>query len=487
MRDIGCVVLFLLPFAGFGLFAAVQAVRTASAGDVGQAGLLAIFALVFGGVGIGGIAGVLAGRRKLAEADALRANHPESPWLWRTDWAAGRIEDSGRTARWGAWIFAGLWNLISIPSAWLAVRSAMEKGNKAALIALLFPLVGLGLLVAAVRATLRYRRYGVSVLELKTTPVALGHGLIGAVRTTSDLTARDGFRLVLNCIRRVTRGTGKRRSTSETILWQEERRVPGRLGRTEHGMATTIPVAFGLPADGSPCDDRDRNDRVLWRLEVSADVPGVDYHSSFDVPVFRTAGSATPRTAEEERELLDPSGSAEYRQSPASRIQVATNRRGTEINFPAARNPGAAFGVTVFLALWVGCIALMIYLGAPLAFPIVFGLVALLLVWGALELWLRVTRITVEGGTVTVGSGYLTPSRERRFSADEITEVAASTGMQAGGRLYYDLTLVPSTGKRVIAGHGIQDKREAEYLVEVVNGALGAGRGGGQNGKAAIA
>ena len=48
------------------------------------------------------------------------------------------------------------------------------------------------------------------------------------------------------------------------------------------------------------------------------------------------------------------------RQPPDSRIQVTTNRRGTEILFPAARNPGAASGVTLFLAVWIGAIGFML-------------------------------------------------------------------------------------------------------------------------------
>lgn len=38
---------------------------------------------------------------------ALRARHPDAPWLWREDWASGRVEDSNRGTMVAAWIFAG--------------------------------------------------------------------------------------------------------------------------------------------------------------------------------------------------------------------------------------------------------------------------------------------------------------------------------------------------------------------------------------------
>ncbi len=290
----GCLVLFLLPFAGAGVVAGYQAFRVGS-GDWGQAAMLAVFALVFGGVGFGGIAAAAAGRRRLAEAAALEARHPASPWLWRADWAAGRIEDGSRTHMWTAWAFAAFWNLISLPAAVMAVRAAVTEGRTAAWLALVFPLVGAGLLVWAVRTTLRYRRYGISVLELATVPGGVGHSLAGIVRTTSLLQPHDGFLVRLRCIRRVTRGSGKHRSTSETVLWEEERRVRGEPSRTAHGMGMAIPVGFPLPLDAAPTDSRNARDQVLWRLVVAASVPGVDYESTFEVPVFRTAASDRPR------------------------------------------------------------------------------------------------------------------------------------------------------------------------------------------------
>ncbi len=38
---------------------------------------------------------------------------------------------------------------------------------------------------------------------------------------------------------------------------------------------------------------------MIWRLVVTADVPGIDYSATFEVPVFRTVESDTPLTAEE--------------------------------------------------------------------------------------------------------------------------------------------------------------------------------------------
>lgn len=374
---------------------------------------------------------------------------------------------------WGAWVFAALWNLVSFPSAFVGVRAALEQGNKAAFIAVLFPLVGIALLVRAVRATLQYKKYGVSRLELSTLPGVIGRGLTGTVRAPASLRPAEGFQVTLSCVQRVTTRTGKSTSTTENILWQEKRRVPGEPSRTAAGMETHIPVAFRLPADARACDASDSTDRVLWRLQLSASVAGVDYQPVFEVPVFRTPESDRPDPVDGGRLAETTSGVAEYQQPANSRIVVTTNRRGTEILFPAARNPGAAASLTLFLVIWWGTVVVQVYLGAPSFFPIATALFGILILIGALDLWIGVSRVTVDSGSVNVATGYLLPGRERSIAAADVADVSVAIGMRAGSTVYYDVALVQKGGKKVIAGRYIRDKREAEWLAATIKGALG--------------
>ena len=466
----GCLVLFLLPFAATGVGTGIGALREAVAGDWEAAAFLGLFGLTFGLVGLGGIVAVLRAGRVAAEAEALRARHPEAPWLWRADWAAGRVEDGSRGTMVAAWIFAAFWNLISIPGAYFGVRQALEDERRGALLVLLFPAVGLGLLVWALRATLRYRRYGISRLALATVPAPVGRELRGTVEAPAVLEA-PGVLLTLTCLRRVTRGSGKNRSTSETVLWQEEQRATPSGSRTAAGTATSIPVAFRIPADAQPADETNPRDRVLWRLAVSAAVPGVDYHSTFEVPVFRGG--------EAESELAGDSPPPAVATSPfvppaTSRITVSRTRRGTEIDFPAARNPGASAGLTAFLAIWMLAVWATVHLDAPLPFQVIFGAVGLLLAWAVAASWFGVSRVTVGDGAVTVAYGVFAPVREQRMAVEEIGEVVTRIGMQAGGTPYYDLVLVRRDGRRVPAGRSIRDKREAEWLADTVRKALNA-------------
>jgi hypothetical protein len=292
----------------------------------------------------------------------------------------------------------------------------------------------------------------------------VGHALEGTVRTPAGLRPSDGFRVVLSCIRRTTSGSGRNRSTTESVLWQDERQVSG--------SALGVPVAFAIPADAVPSDPSRDADRTLWRLAVSADVPGVDYAATFEVPVFHTAASDRPRTAEELAVAAQSAVPADYRPPPGSKIQIDTTRRGTEIFYPRARNPGMAAGLTAFTAIWAGAVWATIAFHAPLIFPIVFAGFGLLLVYVTLDQWLRVTRVMAGDGAVTVASGWLGPGGERRIGAAEIADVTIKIGAQSGGTPYYDIVIVTKAGRRVDAGGGIRDKREAEWLAEVIKRAV---------------
>ena len=304
---LGCLIFFFLPFCAFGVGAAIGAIAFALAGEWPAAGFLTLFALVFGGVGFGMPFAVLVGRRRAREAERLRQAHPDEPWLWRPDWAAGRIECASRGGLIAAWSFALFWNSIAFTIPFFIIPPALQEGEKFVLFLLIFPIIGLGFLAWAVRATLRYRKYGVSVLRLATLPGIIGRLFQGVIIARTLIHSHDGFHVTLSCVHRTVTGSGDNRKTHEEVLWQEERTIT-----RPHVVegATAVPVAFRIPDDARKSDHSDPSNSIVWRLEVAAAVPGVDYQAHFDVPVYRTAESELPLTeAELEAADLSPAAS----------------------------------------------------------------------------------------------------------------------------------------------------------------------------------
>lgn len=474
LLGIGCLVAFLLPFGMIGAWTVMLGVRQLGQGSWLQAAMLCGFGLVFGGFAAGGMYLLAVGWRKLKEQSARKAAHPDEPWLWEPEWASGRINDSSRGTLWTSWAFAAFWNLVSVPVGYLGLQEAIHKGNHAAFVALLFPVAGAGILVWAIRSTLRYTKYGVSRLELDTLPGTIGRTLGGAVRVSGRFESDLSFDAVLTCISRVTTGGGKNSSTSEKILWQDEAPVRGAEIRDVTGPATRIPIQFRIPSDARPSDSTNSRNRIIWRLKLSASVPGVDYESVFEVPVFRTAESELPLPDQEDQAVQNEAALlAGYRQPPGSRISVTRTVRGTEIVFPAGRNPGVTVGSTIFTLVWAGIVAGLLRWHAPLIFPIFFSLFGLILLYATINFWLMVSRVVVSEGKIIVAEGYLTTGRERTFASSELTDVVLSIGMQNGQRPYYDIVLTRTNGRKVTAGRWVRDKREAEWLAATIRNALG--------------
>lgn len=460
------LVLFSVPFVGFGLLALVQATEALGARDWRQAGMLGVFGLVFGGSGAGIAIGGLVGSRRASEAAALRERHPAEPWRWRADWASGRIRDASRAGTVFAWLFAAFWNLISLPVAVFAVPPAVRNGEYAALAALIFPVVGAGLVVWAVRSTLHRRKFGTSLLELARVPGVIGGSLGGNL--LARLPAGGAVDLTLTCVRRITTGSGKHRSTREEVLWQDDRSVTGHPIRRADGMWLQVPVEFRLPGDASASDDSDPNDRIVWRLGARAELDGLDYHASFEVPVFRTAESEAAEIAGDGAQAP----AAAVTEPPEPTIVVSPGPTGVRFEFPPARHKGVAATLTVFWLIWSGITAGLLLFGAPLLFGIVFGIFALLLLFGVLRLWFGATTVEIgpEGAAVhdrTLGIG-----GTRRIPAREVADVEVKIGMQANGRAFYDLRLRDTRGRRTAAGGMLRDRREAEWLASRMRDAL---------------
>jgi hypothetical protein len=462
----GCIAAFGLPFLLIGIGVTGSAVANLAAGASGSEPLLrGAGGLVFALVGAGIISAAVIGHRLERARLALRTRHPEAPWRWRPDWDAGRVTDASRATMLVAWGFALFWNSI----AWISMAAAMGEveGWRLAAVAL-FPAVGAGLLVWAVRETVRYRRFGASVLELATLPGVIGLGLAGTVHVPSALHRAEEYRVTLRRIERTTSGSGRNRRTHEFTRWEEQASARSLRGAT----GVSVPVSFRIPAGEPPSTVELAGSTTVWRLEVRAEVPGVDYAARFEVPVFAVPAGSEGAVGEDHR-FADAPSPGDYRQPRDSAIRVSESRRGTEIYFPAARNPGAAIGLTAFLAIWCAATGLMTVLDAPLIFPIVFGLFALLLGWGALQLWLGTTHVTLAGSEAVVRKGLAGTGREQRVSRNDVAAVEVRIGMQAGGRAFYDVWIVGKDRRKVAAGSAIANKREAEWVAHLIERGLG--------------
>ena len=397
------VVLFMLPFCGVGLFCIALALREAFSGqaEMGTVLFLGLFGLTFGGVGLWMILRALKGYQSSQQVDERKTQHPNEPWLWREDWAAQAIKDSNRSSVGYTWFFTLFWNLISVPmSLTVLPREVLQNRNYPALLGLLFPLVGAGLLIWAIRATLRWKKFGTSVLELATLPgVICGH-MKGILQTRTALLPEEGLSLKLTCINRTVSGSGKNRSVNEKILWRERQVIPkDRIEARVQG--SSIPFTFEIPYHAKETDGKNMDNAILGYVDAAASVPGVDYGAQFEVPLFRTSESDPDFAPAREAEVPEQMAEDLTHIGSHGGITVRPGQQGgTEVYFAPARNVRVALALTVFTLIWSAVIWFMMRQGAPIFFSIVFGLVDLVLLYAVLRLWLGVSKVLVESGQV---------------------------------------------------------------------------------------
>lgn len=251
-----------------------------------------MFGIVFGGAGAGlMIAGLRSGRgsRKLRLA---RLQHPAEPWMWRDDWANRQAVPSSGSGAWGLAFMAVFWNLISWPMVVLFLPKLMQEGNVVGYFFLLFPLVGILLAVAAVKAVRSWRRFRLAELHFQAVPILLGGELVAGLRLPERLQPRQGLALALRCLRKEVHGSGKHRRVTEVTLWEDKQVAPAQSSRDP--TSSLWPVHFLVPYDQPPSDTEPGAQDIVWRLHATAQVDGPDLDLTFEIPVFGRVATPPP-------------------------------------------------------------------------------------------------------------------------------------------------------------------------------------------------
>lgn len=435
-------------------------------------------AWAFGGVGLLFLVttfgkALFRSRRRSGEA-APEVEAEGGPWQVRKEWRTNRVaaSDSESMALW----IVGLtgWNLVGWTVAVLITWSEWEAGAPTPWAVWSFPALGLVGILWTVHMILQRRKFGETVFAMETMPGVLGGTQQGLLETgvRAGEGPEEGFHVQLSCYRRYVTYSrdsdgNRRKEVRQDLKWRDEKRIKGRpYGASADRLA--VPVFFQVPADQPPSTAAKKEERIMWMLEVEADVPGIDFAASVEIPVFETEDSpagnemATPASKSLQREdgavywELDEDQPAETENpyaeyeigrdlprpvTPGVTMEDAGDR--TSFHFGKARNKGmAAFVTVVALAVLAGDV-LMLRAGG---FPFLIHLFMFLFIGGfgyiAFRQWTYASTVTVDNGEVTVVRGPFGRGEPTTIPCWDLAEVSVQIGNTAGGKAYYDLFLV---------------------------------------------
>lgn len=466
------LVILALPFAAGAAALLASALRAWRGGDPGSAAGPAIGGALLAVIAALLLAAALAARRAAGhqkEIEQLRAAHPDRPWLWRPEWAAGRLEHHGEI--WGfalLWSFALMWMAASCGALWLVVRTHGWGGEVGGVVMSgVFIAAGFFLVAMATQATLRHRRFGRSSFVLSSLPAPLGGRLAGTLLPPPAVPAGTELRVAVECLRR--RHTSERSSSSHR-LWVDGRRALATGGE--------LPVALDVPFDCEPTTPESEGERssIVWYLTVSASLPGVDYEARFEVPVFTTPDSNPARRRDT---LLAAAGDRAAGPPEGSRVRIVQAPNGTTlIRLPAPGWVPWWCGLTVLplLAAWpiarlaatTEGAALGVY-GWALGISVAAGAITLL------GLVMQPSRVLVGPEHLGVRRGWRPLAWTREIPRARIVGSRHDPGAAHGSRA--SVEVLGDGGRSWTVALGIRDPEEAAWLAAELRRRLGVGTG----------
>jgi hypothetical protein len=451
---VGCASLFALPFCAAGIATIFSAPRSTGRDLAVRIAAGSAFLIV----GLAVIFAAIVFSRVTVEAYELRRRYPDQPWMWRRDWAANAINDRGGFSLGALWLFAIIWNLISSPLLfvfpWREVRD-----SPVVVLPFLFPTIGVVLLVVVLYQSAQRMKYGASICHIDRMPIVPGRTFHGELETRVREAPPSGFDLRITCVRRVSSG----KSTNETILWEESQKVLA----TPSYEGAHVPFSFAIPADAEPMQTALGSARIAWRLQVSAEVPGVDYSANFDLPVFATG----------ERSVAEPVWPApqadfsSWTPDPESHITLGVTPTGGEQITVGPATKGR-LGFILFTIVWYGVIVVMFAMQVPKFFPGFFALIGLIIVFVGFDWMLGRSFIRADRQELVLHRTWIGFGSPHSIAPRDVSEITTSIGGTQNGMSMYNIN-VRCGGKKYTAASYMQSKRDAEMVAARVRRAIG--------------
>lgn len=437
----------------------------------GLLSLKMIFVVVFAGIGLGLMVASLKNKAAAVEVSPSVTDDPNAkPWLNNKDWASPVIRSSAKKALWLMWGFALIWNAIMLPLA-TKIPGEMHKGEWAMLMVLVFNVLGLVMVIIAIRRTLEWRRFGATLLTMDPHPGAIGGQVGGYIDVKLPYRPGRKFRVVLSNIYSYMSGTGKNRSRHEQVVWQDIAQVEA----THAVQGSRIAFCFDVP-DNLNESEEFASKYYKWTVSVSADLPGVDLDRGFDIPVFAT-GQRSSRNLQHSKvqhaTTNEPEPSADspvhIRHDPASGALV--------LYYPPGRSKSMAmvlaltgsifFAVGIFLGFqyWSGresSFMLMVMGG-------LFFIVGLLMDYGAFytvtnALLVRVDRNGIKTLRKIAGVSLF----HRYVDRADIRDILIDRGAQSNNTVYYRIFVDTRQGRRVKIGESFVGESSAKRILALV-------------------
>jgi hypothetical protein len=437
----------------------------------GLVGFKSIFVFAFGGAGLGMIIWAIRAPRK---KDASDPKYADKPWTMNDNWLTPTIKSNSKQTMYFTWGFAAFWNLISAPLPFLMYREVVDNRNYAALFGLLFTLIGIWLIIWAVKNTREWKTFGPAPVTLDPYPGSIGGHVGGTIDINMPYDPSVKITLTLTNIYSYESGSGKNRSRNERAKWQDK-----QVAHLDAGpRGTRVSFRFDVPADLDESDaDQSSDDYYIWRLNLKADLPGTDIDRDYEIPVYATAEESrhiSHRAIEEARHQTDAIDDKAVRES----IQIHSGIHGKEMVYPMGRNLGSSFIGFLVGAIFTGAGWWLVVREGERLFGTVFGAIGALVAIACLYVVLNSLHVTRSASEITAVRKLLgIPIRTQRMRIDQIVRLSKKSKhkSQSGNKhtVYFSIYARDRDGNKMVVGEGFKGNNEAKAAIRFLTKEFG--------------
>ena len=417
-----------------------------------------------------------------------------APWLSDKRWRDNRIRSNARgqlmSMGIGLLVITGVSAVLLVT---LLPRLLAGTVEAAAWLAMMFPVVAVGLAIAFVRKLLAWRRVGPVELELDPFPGSIDGQVGGTFWIDTSVAEETPFEVGLDCLYSYIRRSSDNKSTrSERSVWHAT--GPGMLVTT--GSSAAVQFRFDVPPDLPYSEEHlDEREYHLWRVSLKGEAGGVKLDRHYQVPVFAsgersgiavdTSGADAQRQTDSTTAILARLEDGRYEDTQLARhAKFLPQRNALEVRQGIGRNRVFG-GFCLVFAVVPGVIAWQFWqqpaddiIGAFFsASALIPGAVSLLASLAVIYLLFNSLRTRIDRDGVASQRRVLgIKVRDRAVAAGAITGLtlhrSGSTGSGSRRIEHLDLRAMTATG-HVTLVEGIDHRPPAEALRRHLGGLLG--------------
>jgi len=428
-----------------------------------------LFVLAFGGIGWAFANHVATQAVRAKHRARLQRRFPQQPWRWLPEWSEEGIPSSaGKMARTSL-----MWTIFVVGATAPSIIASAVDDRPDAHVWHRLGWIHRGLVVAAMVATVvlfaRRAKYGRSRLFLDGGLAVPGEVVSGLITVARH--ARSLVRVVEHFYCQQEGKTfvsgDETEAPPKVILWERSCVLegPGLLDATNRGV---LPVRFRLPESVNETQMTDEGLAVIrWFLDVKGKADGLDYFEKFEVPVFRVLTAKTSDSDPEEKKLASESDVSQSDQTLLASGVIVERFPPDTVAFTRSRKNALTAAVATtffFLPVFAGGGIALHWVGAPVAFPIIFCVVATVAVLAAWSHWLDKQRIELNEQELFIIRRFIGPERLRRIALSDVATVEINQIGYSGRHALFELLLKSTSGERTVLLQPLKGRQAAEII-----------------------